>query len=810
MIFSEQWIREWVAHDLAPSELMERLTMAGLEVDAHQAVAYDFDNVVVAEVTQVAAHPDADKLSVCTVSDGETTVQVVCGAPDVRVGMKAPLAKVGAQIHDKPGKKPFVIKQAKLRGVESAGMLCATDELGLLTARAPKEKAPGLMELPADAPVGENLRDYLRLNDTSIELDLTPNRGDCLGIAGLAREIGVLARQDVKPPAMPAVKPVIDDTFPVSITAADGCPRYLGRVVRRINLNAATPLWMQEKLRRCGLRSIDPVVDVTNYVLLELGQPLHAFDLNKLKGGIDVRLARAGEKLTLLDEKEVDLTPDTLLITDETGPVAMAGIMGGLGTAVDKTTRDVFLECAFFSPLAIAGRARAYGLHTDASHRYERGVDHGIQHRAMERATALLLEIAGGESGPVTEATGTIPARREVVLRTGSIRRLLGIDIPIYDVLEILERLGFALSHSGGEIRVGVPPFRFDVSLEADLIEELARIYGYNKLPKSGGLGEQALTAQPEAVVPLNQLRQHLVALGYQEVITYSFIEPTLAAKLGSEHSGEPITLQNPISADMAVMRGSLLPGLISALKHNANRQQTRLRLFESGLVFLKPGEGEGADQWARTQQPARIAGLICGRKNPENWNQNKQLVDFYDVKGDVEALLALGGETAAYRFEPAESAPYQTGQCARVTREGETVGYLGALHPATRRELELDSPVFLFELALEPLTRRRLPRSHELSRYPEVGRDLAVVVENAVPATDILAAVRENAGEHLNSLRIFDVYQGDAVGKNKKSVALGLTWQHPSRTLSDEEINSIILKCVNALEQQFNAVLRS
>jgi phenylalanyl-tRNA synthetase beta chain len=618
---------------------------------------------------------------------------------------------------------------------------------------------------------------------------------------GLAREVGVIARQDVTPLDFLAPNESIDDEFEVRITAKDACPRYLGRVIKNINLNSESPLWMKEKLRRSGLRSIDPVVDVTNYVLMELGQPMHAFDLAKLEGHIDVRFAKQNEKLQLLDGKEVELTPETLLITDASKPVAMAGIMGGMATAVGDQTQHVFLECAFFAQLAVAGKARAYGMHTDASHRYERGVDYQLQRTAMNRATQLLLDICGGEAGPITEAIGNLPEPNVVSLKHSSIISLLGIQMEQVEVKDILSRLGFGFADDDGEVlTVSVPSYRFDVSIEADLIEELARIYGYNNLPQTGGLGNQSLSSKPESHTELSKIRQQLVALGYQEVVTYSFIEPSLADTLFPDQPG--VSLQNPISADMAVMRTSILPGLITTLKYNENRQIERIRIFESGLVF----KGCGGE----ITQTAMLAGLVSGNKMPINWNNNKDLSDFYDLKGDVELLLALGLEPDRYTFVAADYACFHSGQCARIERDGAIVGHIGALHPAMQRKMGITGNCYMFEVELAPLQERRLPAASALSKFPEVTRDLAILIDSSYASSDVLANVRKNAGVHLTDLRIFDVYQGDAVAKDKKSIALGLTWQHPSRTLSEDDINTIISKCVNGLQDKFDANLRN
>lgn len=794
MIISESWLREWVDSGLTTDELAASLTMAGLEVDGIAPVAREFSGIIVAEVRQVTQHPDADKLRVCSVFDGEHEQQVVCGAPNVVPGMKAPFATVGATIETGQS-KPLKITKAKLRGVESHGMLCSAEELGL------EESSEGLMELPSDAPVGQNFHAYLQLSDSMIELDLTPNRGDCLGMRGIAREVGVVSRKEVREPTVNAVEPVHAEEFPVTISETEACPRYLGRVIRNIKLNARSPLWMQEKLRRSGLRSIDPIVDVTNFVLMELGQPMHAFDFEKLSGKICVRMAGDGESITLLDGKEIALSTDTLVIADAEKPVAMAGVMGGLATAVSDATEHVFLECAFFAPLSIAGRARAYGLHTDAAHRYERGVDFELQHRAMERATELLLDIVGGEPGPITEAIGTLPERNTVRLRFASIKKDLGVTISAQEVAEILSRLGFVITAQDNQsIEVEVPSYRFDVSIEADLIEELARIFGYDNIPQTAGLSAQRFPESSETTIETNRLREHLVALGYQEIISYSFIDPALSELITG--SQQTISLQNPISEEMGVMRCSLLPGLLSSYQHNANRQHERLRFFETGLVFQRNGE--------EIQQEARVGGLIAGSQLPKSWSNGRDQSDFYDLKGDVEVLLGLGGKTGQLSFFPVAEYGYHPGQCAEIRNpKGERVGVLGALHPAIQRKLDLDQSVFGFELRLVSLLEARMPHVSALSKYPEVQRDMAIVIDEAVSADSISNLVRASAGEFLTDLRIFDVYQGDAIAKGQKSVALGLTWQHPSRTLSDEEITAIISNCVNALQEQFNADLR-
>ncbi|MDO9317611.1 MAG: phenylalanine--tRNA ligase subunit beta [Gammaproteobacteria bacterium] len=795
MIFSEQWIREWVNPSLTTQQLMDQLTMAGLEVDGFSAVAGKFSGVVVGEVMSVIPHPDADKLRICEVSDGTATVQVVCGASNVRAGLRVPFARVGAELHSAAGAAVLKIKQARLRGVESNGMLCSAQELGLA------ESADGLLELPSDAPVGECVREYLHLEDVSVELDLTPNRGDCLGIAGLAREIGALNGLVPQTPEIPVIPPAISDTFEVRILAPDQCPRYLGRVVRGVDATVESPLWLKETLRRCGMRSIDPVVDVTNYVLLELGQPMHAFDLSVLKDGIAVRMARAGEKLVLLDGKEVSLSEDILVIADSQGPLAMAGVMGGLSSGVSKSTKDVFLECAYFAPLAMAGRARRYGLHTDASHRYERGVDHKIQALAMERATGLLIEIVGGQPGPVVENLGNLPDAPVIELRLEKVIRMLGLTIPSSQIQGILTMLGMeVLKHSDELIVVKVPSFRFDISLDVDLIEEIARVYGYNRLPRTRPLTRMSLGDRTETKSGVSGFKDRLIALGYQEVVTYSFVEPGLMQRVNS--TPPAIALQNPISSDMSVMRTSLWSGLLNVLKHNVNRQHERVRIFEMGQVFLKKGE--------RTNYPAYLSGLIYGSLNPEIWSHTKKQLDFFDIKGDVETLLDFSKNQNSFRFVPSQHQALHRGQCAALELNGVCIGMVGALDPALQRELGINSRVYLFELDIESLQGAEIPKIKELSRYPEVNRDLAIVVDVEVSAAQILDNVRESAGGSLADLRIFDVYQGDAVEKTKKSIALGLTLQHPSRTLSEDDINEIINRCVKGLDAKFNAKLRN
>ncbi|WP_254274799.1 phenylalanine--tRNA ligase subunit beta [Halomonas sp. 3H] len=792
MKFSEQWLREWVSPQLATQALADQITMAGLEVDAVEPVAAAFEGVVVAEVVEKVPHPDADKLNVCRVDDGSgEPVQVVCGAPNVAVGQKVPFARVGAVL---PG--DFKIRKAKLRGQESRGMICSASELGL-----EEETSPGILELPAAAPVGEGFRDWLGLDDHTIEVDLTPNRGDCLSLKGMAREVGVLNRLPVQGPAIAPVAASHDETLPVRVEDAERCPRYLGRLIKGVDVGAETPLWMVERLRRSGIRAIDSVVDVTNYVMLELGQPLHAFDRANLHGAVVVRLAREGERLVLLDGKEITLDDATLVIADERGPLAIAGVMGGEHSGVNSETRDIFLESAYFSPLAVAGQARSYGLHTDASHRFERGVDPRLAREAAERATALLLEITGGEPGPLVEVASAehLPGEREVRLRAARLEQALGKSLPVDEVAEILERLGMAVETTDQGWQAQAPSWRFDIAIEEDLIEEVARIHGYNRLPVRRPAARLALRPDQEARTPLALLRRQMVARGYQEAVTYSFVAPEMQRALLPE-AVSPV-LANPISSDLSVMRASLFPGLVRALQHNLNRQQTRVRLFETGLTFR-------GDLDALHQTPM-LGALVCGSREPEGWAGAKSPVDFFDLKGDLESLLAMGGEPEAWRFEPAEHSALHPGQCARVLHRGEEAGWIGTLHPAVRAELGLKVDAVLFEVRLDALTHGRVPAFTPLSRYPEVRRDLAFLVDEELPVQALLDTLRGQAGEWLTECRLFDVYQGKGVPEGRKSVALGLTWQHPSRTLNDEEINQLVDAIVAESRQHLGAELR-
>ncbi|HEC20449.1 MAG TPA: phenylalanine--tRNA ligase subunit beta [Gammaproteobacteria bacterium] len=792
MKFSELWLREWVDPKIDTDELCVVMTMAGLEVEGVEPVAGDFDHTVVGQVKSIEPHPDANKLQVCKVDVGEAELlQIVCGAPNVAVDMRVPVARVGAKL---PG--GMKIKKAKLRGVESFGMLCSAKELGL------GEGVDGLMALPEDAPIGKDLRDYMWLDDNSIELSLTPNRSDCLGIAGIAREVATLCKTTVSEDKADAVEISTDTRMPVTVDAAEDCPRYLCQVIEGIDPTASTPLWIQEALRRSGLRSLGPVVDITNFVLLELGQPMHAFDRAKISGGIRVRSAAAGESLTLLDGQEIKLTEGSLVIADDKAPLALAGIMGGADSAVNDATADIVLESAYFNPLSIAGKARSYGLHTDSSHRFERGVDPQLQRRALERAAGLLLKIMGGQAGPVVEVVheDELPVRPSILLRGERIQRVLGQAIPAAEVEDILTRLGMTVESEGENWWVTAPSFRFDINIEEDLIEEVARVYGYGNLPTSLPQSAAHIQPIPEERVPLSRLEDLLVARGYQEAITYSFIDPALQQLFDPEQT--PIALANPISADMSVMRTSHWPGLVQALLHNLNRQQTDVKLFESGLRFI-PQDDE-------ISQENYLSGVITGNNVPEQWAEKARPLDFFDLKGDVENLLAMVSKGDKFRFVSEPVPALHPGQSAAIYGPGnEKVGQMGALHPAVADKLGLNQGVYLFELALNCFEHAEIPRFVPLSKYPSIRRDLAVVIDEKISLNQLKEVVKSAATDILENFQLFDVYQGKGIDSGRKSVAFGLTFQERSRTLEEADVEEAMTPILAALTEQLGATLR-
>lgn len=797
---SESWLREWVNPNIDTAELVEQLTMAGLEVDGVEPAAGHFSGVVVSEIISVEQHPDAEKLRICIVAghkDGDK--QVVCGAANARAGIKIPFATIGAVL---PG--DFKIKKAKLRGVESFGMLCGQTELQA------GDDDSGLWELPDDAPTGTDLREYLKLDDHILDIDLTPNRGDCLSMRGLAREVGVLNGEAVREPEDSAVGESIDDTFDVQLEAAEACPAYVGRVIKNIDLNATTPLWMIEKLRRSGLRSIDPVVDVTNFVLLELGQPMHAFDLDTLDRAISVRMASKGEKLELLNDQVIELNPDSLVIADKSGPIALAGIMGGNRTAVSSKTENIFLESAYFNPIAIAGKARLYGLHTDSSHRFERGVDHTLQSRAIHRATELLLSIVGGEVGPliVVDAASSKPEVRQIQLRRSRIEQGLGLKPSDIDVGDIMKRLGLNIineDHDGWVLQV--PSYRFDLSIEEDLLEEIARIYGYDRLPTRKLTLAPDLESHSETLTTSERVKHALVDLGFQEVITYSFIDP----KTHSEFfpNIRAIELKNPISAELSSMRTSLIPGLVQTAQYNFKRQQARARFFEAGMTFCPDGADLG-----KAKQRQNLAGLCGGALSETSWAQAARDFDFYDLKGDVEQLLSIvapGNNCvfSALNISPTTEQLLHPGQAAEIHLGDQFAGYIGALHPVLLKRLGINKTIFVFELDLALIKHAKLPGFVPLSKQPEVSRDLAIVVDKGLCVADIDNSIRKTAGSVLKQLKLFDVYSGEGIDSEKKSLAFSLTFQHASQTLVDDEITILMGSIVEQLEKDFNASLR-
>lgn len=794
MKFSELWLREWVDPAIDSAALAEQITMAGLEVDGVEPVAGRFTGVVVGQVVECWPHPNADQLRLTKVDiGGERWLDIVCGAPNCRAGLRVAVAVISALL---PG--DFKIKAAKLRGEPSEGMLCSFAELGIAG------DYDGIIELPDDAPIGQDIRDYLQLEDNTIDISVTPNRADCLGLLGIARDVAVRNRMPLVQPVIEIVTPVIGDTLPIRVDAADACPRYLGRVVANIDVSAPTPLWMKEKLRRCGLRSVDAVVDITNFVLLELGQPMHAFDRDHIEGGIVVRYAEQDEELTLLNGSDVTLSNDTLVIADHCKALAMAGIFGGAASGISQTTREVVLECAFFQPLAITGRPRRYGLHTDASHRYERGVDPALQPRAMERATALLVAICGGQPGPVVDVTSaaTLAPPATITLRRKTLDRLIGHVISDQDVSDILSRLGCQVSYTDAGWQALAPSWRFDMAIEKDLIEEVARVYGYDAIPNVPVRAELVMQLHREAALPLSRVKMLLVDRDYQEAITYSFVDPKTQALLHPQQA--PLVLPSPISQDMSAMRLSLWTGLLGAVVYNQNRQQQRIRLFESGLRFVPDN---AADLGIR--QDLMLAGVITGPRFDEHWDQARQLVDFYDAKGDLEAILELTGKLDDIKFRAQRHPALHPGQSAAIYLNNEVVGFIGVIHPELETKLNLNGRTLVFELLWEKVAERKVPKANDISRFPANRRDIAVVVSDDVASADIIAECKKVGENQLVGVNLFDVYRGRGIAEGFKSLAISLMLQDTAHTLEEKEIAATVAKCVTALKQRFHASLR-
>lgn len=791
MKFSTQWLREWVELPFANKVLAEQLTMAGLEVESITPVAGEFTKVIIGKVISAEQHPDAERLRVCKVDVGQIeTLIIVCGAANVRADLKVPVAIIGAQLPN-----GMIIKETKLRGVLSQGMICSTSELGLA------ETSNGIMELPQDAPIGEDLRAWLQLDDEVMDIHFTPNRGDCLSLQGIAREIAALTNQPWQSKVYHLIDNVIDEQLPITVDAPHDCPHYLGRVIRGVKAQAQTPIWLVEKLRRSGLRSIHPIVDSLNYVMLELGQPLHAFDLAKINKTINVRRARKNEKITLLNEQTVELDEEVLVVADADKVLAIAGIMGSLDSAVNEQTQDVFLESAFFTPLTIAGRARRYGLNTDAAYRFERGVDPKLARQAIERASQLIMEIMGGQAGPITEKVSNdkLPATKTISLRKSRVLKILGTELSETNIETILHRLGMQLAKQADGWQVTSPSFRFDITLEEDLIEEIARVYGYNHLSSQKPQTTLHFMANSERQIDLMRLRNLLVDRNYHEAITYSFISPKLHQLIDPTQT--PFEIINPISTDLSVMRASLWPGLLNAVVHNQNRQKIRVRLFESGLCFLQKNNS--------LQQEMMLGGVITGNITDEQWASAAREVDFFDLKKDVESLLDLAGCHANVEFKQTKHTALHPGQSAEIVYNHQSIGYLGALHPGIINELALMGPVYVFELHLAALFEKEIPQFKLFSKFPAIRRDISFWVNKEVAQADIIRVIRKTAGELLHDTYVFDIYADESKNPGLQSLAFTLLLQHHERTLIDSEVDAIIEKVLAALKQDYSIRLR-
>ena len=792
MIISEQWLREMIMTSLDAQQIADALTLAGLEVDAVESIGDGLDEVVVGEVITVEKHPDADRLNLTEVYIGGETLNIVCGASNVKTGMRVPVALIGTRLPN--GLK---IKKAKVRGVESFGMLCSASELNL------EENSEGLLELPKTAPVGNKVAEYLKLNDTLIDIDLTPNRGDCLSLQGIARELKVLVDADYT--AVKIVQKAINSrtALKLEVTEPELCPAYFGRVINDVNAKAATPLWMQQRLLRCGIRPISALVDITNYVMLELGQPMHAFDLKKINKGIVVRKAQVGEKINLLDESTVELIPETLVVADENNPIAIAGVMGGLDSAISDDTKDIVLEAAHFTRQCVAGKARSYGLHTESSHRFERGVDPLLPSQAMERATELVVNICGGKVGAVKQEVSKrlLGKKKPVKVRFDRLVRVLGMALKRQDVDKILKRISADVKPIESGWEVTPPSYRFDIELECDLVEEVARVMGYDeledKMPRlipSGRLPD-------EAIVDLSKVRQTLVAKGYSEAINYSFVDPELLKELSQ--GDEILMLANPLAENMSAMRTSLLPGLVSSCQFNLNRQQERVRLFELGAVFNKQSDG-------KIIETNSLGGIIVGDSLPPQWSVNSdQVADFYDIKSDLSSIFALTGDETQFIFNTLEYKALHPGQSSGIFLGDQCIGYLGKVHPGIAKKFDLPNDTFVFEVNVDDVLRGSVPSFHPVSKFPVVTRDLALMTQKHIAVNDMLITIKEMGIKDLNSVDLFDVYSGSEIGDGCKSVAIKLTFQHQERTLKDEEIDLHIRNVLTELKEKFESELR-
>lgn len=783
MQFSENWLRQFVNPAIDSEALSHALTMTGLEVEELVPVAASFNKVVVGEILSTEKHPDADRLQVCRVDVGlAEPLQIVCGAPNARVGLKAPCALVGAEL---PG---FSIKQAKVRGVESFGMMCSAKELGL------SEESSGLLELPADTTAGQDLRQLLDLDDKLFTLKLTPNRSDCLSILGIARDVSALTGAALKLPAIQAPEVTSAAQKTVIIKERDACPRYVGRIVQGVNAAAVTPVWMVRALERSGLRSISAVVDITNYVLLELGQPMHAFDADRLHGNVQVRFANQQEKLALLNEQTVELDSDMLVIADDNGAIALAGIMGGASTAVSDATQNIFLESAFFSPAVIVGKARRFNFSTDSSYRFERGVDFANTRQALERATALILEICGGQAGPVTEVLNSLPQRKNVLLRLSRLTSVLGVDLDAAAVAELFAKLGMQFTHQDGVFEVTPPSYRFDIVIEEDLIEEVARLHGYDNIPATPPHADLNMLPSSETRLNRAMLQDMLAAAGYQEIVSYSFVDESWERDLLG--NAQPIALKNPIASNMCVMRSGLWGGLLDALVYNLNRKQDRVRLFEVGASYAATQQG-----FKETQ---RISGLAYGDASPEQWAVASREVDFYDIKANVDQLTQ-----GRAQYVSAQHPALHPGQSAQVLLDAKAIGWIGKLHPKWQQHYDLPRGVLLFELEVLPLLQRQLVRYTELGKFPPLRRDLAVLVDETTPVQALLDTMLETRIPLVNKIALFDVYRGKGIAEGKKSLAFLVLMQDTQKTLTDVEADAVMAKLLDSIVKKHHAELR-
>ncbi len=795
MLISENWLREWTNPSISTQELAETLTMAGLEVDNVSKQKAQFTKVVVAEILAIEPHPKSDKLSLCKVAYGKTKiVDVICGAQNIQTGMKVPLAMIGAKLPN-----GLQISKTKIRDVESNGMLCSAMELGLA------EKSDGIMQLESAAKTGASVASHLKLNDNVIELELTPNRGDCLSIVGIAREVSALTNTKLTKPKIKSVPAASKKKVPIKIENFQGCPRYVGRAIENVNPQAETPDWMKEKLRRCGIRPISAIVDITNYVMLELGQPMHAFDLNNIETGIIVRNAKKNEKLILLDEKQLTLKADDLLICDHNGPVALAGIMGGLGSGINDKNHSILLESAYFAQPEIIGKARRIGMQTDASYRFERGVDPYGQEQAVHRATTLMLQICGGEPGPVIETSNKkyIPVKSAIHVRYKQLNKVLGVEVKPVKVAKYLSRLGCQVEQLKTSIKAVPPSYRFDLEKEHDLIEEVARLYGYNNIPENQAVASITTSAPSESMIKSNRFRDLMIDRGYQETITYSFVDPTLQKKFVSNTESVKcaIALKNPIAENLSEMRLSLIPGLLQALANNYHRQHRQIQLFEIGNIYFYNKK--------QRVEVKHLGGISTGLQLPEQWGLTPKFVDFFDIKSDLEAIKQLSSSDLELQYKAVSVDGFHPGRIAEVYVKDRLIGLIGQILPSIADSLDIDQDVYFFQLNLEFLMNSNLPEYKITSKFPSIRRDLSLLVDRNIAVDKLLEDIELNAGKNLTELKLFDVYTGKPIDSDKKSVSIGLTFQALNRTLTELEMDDACSRVLSSLKTKFNAQLR-